>query len=134
MNTHLIVEAEVRYWEDTTVNGVEDSDGSLVPLRKGKNWCPVIELATGKISDWPQGTVAEVHYKVCDQGEYWLANSTGSRVAKRKGHYVPDDLLCVGDRGYGDYIIFNVGADGTIAGWTPPTIDPSEWTPVPAPR
>ena len=84
--------------------------------------------------DWPQGTVAEIHYKVCDQGEYWLADSTGVKVAKRKGYYVPDDLLCVGDRGYGDYIIFNVGADGMIAGWTPPKIDPSEWTPVPAPR
>jgi len=125
--THLIVEAGVRYWEDSTVNGKEDTDGSLIPFRRGNDWCPVIELATGHVKDWPQGTPAEIHYKVCDDGAYWLADSTGKKLAKWKGYYVPNDLLCVGDNGYGDYIIFNVAADGSIIGWQTPAIKDAEW-------
>lgn len=125
--THLILEAGVRYWEDATVNGKEDSDGTLIPFRRKDDWCPVIELGTGKIADWPQGTTAEIHYKVCDDGAYWLADPSGKKLAKWKGYYVPNDLLCVGDNGYGDYIIFNVTADGSIIGWQKPTIKAGEW-------
>ena len=61
--------------------------------------------------------------KVCDQGEYWLLDSERKRVAKWGGDYVPDDFLCHGDRGYGDYIIFKVGADGVIAKWRAPEVE-----------
>lgn len=125
----LVVDAGVRYWEDATVNGVEDSEGTLIPHRNGERWQPAIDLATGEILDWPTGTTADVHYKVCDDGEYWLADETGKRLWKWGGCYVPDDLLCVGDRGYGDYIIFKVGADGKIAGWKRPTINAADWEP-----
>lgn len=118
---YIEVEAEVRYWEDATVNGQEDTDGTLMPFRFGDKWCPVIRLSDGWIVNWPKGTTADVHYKICDQGEYWLANDTG-RVAKWQGYYVPDAFLCHGANGYGDYIIFKVGADGRIAGWKPPDI------------
>jgi hypothetical protein len=131
MNTRLIVEAGVRYWEDATVNGVEDSDGTLIPFRRGDDWCPVIDLAAGKIIDWPAGTEADIHYKVCDDGEYWLADAGGTKTAKWAGHYVPDAFLSVGSRGYGDYVIMKVGADGSIAGWEQPAIVPGEWTLVP---
>jgi len=123
----LVVEAGVSYWEDATVNGVEDTDGSLIPFGHGSHWCPVIELATGQIRDWPQGTTADIHYKVCDAGEYWLADEAGNRLAKWKGDYVPDNLLCVGDSGYGDYIILKVGTDGKIIGWSKPVLDNEEW-------
>lgn len=127
----LIVEAGVRYWEDATVNGQEDTEGTLIPCRSGELWKPIIELATGKIRDWPQGTTADIHYKVCDAGEYWLADAAGKLLRKYKGHYVPDHLLCVGDRGYGDYIIFNVGPDGVIEGWRKPEINESDWLALP---
>lgn len=123
----LVVSAGVRYWEDATVNGVEDEQGGLIPFRNSDKWEPVIELATGLIRDWPQGTVADVHYKVCDAGEYWLADADGNKVAKWSGYYVPDKLLCVGANGYGDYIILTVGSDGKIKGWNPPKIDVDEW-------
>lgn len=128
-HTHLIVEAEVRYWEDTEVNGQEDTTGTLIPFRRDAMWCPVIELATGKFLNWPQGTTAAIHYKVCDQGEYWLGDAAGKKAVKWKGSYVPDELLCVGDTGsgYGDYIIMKVSGDGSIVGWEPRSIDPSEW-------
>lgn len=123
----LIVEAGVRYWEDATVNGKEDTEGTLIPLRKGDLWAPVIELATGQIRDWPQGTTADIYYKVCDAGEYFLADAKGNRLCKCGGHYVPDSLLCVGDNGYGDYIILTVAEDGKIAGWSKPDLDLEEW-------
>ena len=123
----LVVDARVRYWEDAEVNGISDEEGDLIPLKEDKSWKPVIQLVTGKIQDWPEGTTADIHYKVCDDGDYWLSDIEGNRVAKWKGHYVPDAFLCVGDRGYGDYIILKVDGAGMIEGWTQPEIDPEEW-------
>jgi hypothetical protein len=124
----LYVEAEVRYWEDASVNEVEDTAGDLIPLRDGLLWKPTINLENGEILEWPKGTTASIHYKVCDQGEYWLLDSDGNKKYKWNGYYVPDDLLCVGESGYGDYIIFNVGADGLIKGWKRPSPNESGWT------
>ena len=81
---YLEVEAEVRYWEDATVNGQEDADGTLIPFKFGTLWTPVIRLSDGKVMSWPEGTTADIHYKVCDAGEYWLADEDG-RIAKWGG-------------------------------------------------
>lgn len=120
---YIEVNAEVRYWEDAIIGGLEDHDGSLVPLRKGDCWCPVIRLADGLVMDWPTGTTADIHYKVCDAGEYWLLDDGRQRAAKWGGYYVPDDFLCHGGRGYGDYIILKINADGAIDGWKLPAIE-----------
>ena len=114
---YLEVEAEPRYWEDATVDGVSDEDGSRIPLRNGGLWKPVIELSTGRILDWPAGTKAQIHYKVCDAGEYWLQDSARRRIAKYGSSYVPSRPLCPEKAGYGDYIIMEVGPDGQISGW-----------------
>ena len=45
--THLVVNAAVRYWEDATVNGAEDVDGTLIPGREGDLWKARINLETG---------------------------------------------------------------------------------------
>lgn len=119
---YIEVDAGVRYWEDAIINGVEDADGSLTPLRKGDRWCPVIRLDDGVVMDWPTGTVADIHFKVCDDGEYWLLDAERKRIAKWTGFYVPDDFLCRGDTGYGDYIILTIGPDGCIAKWEPTAI------------
>lgn len=122
------VDAGVRYWEDGRVNGEVDEDGKI-PLRVGDSWRPVIDLSDGQIQDWPAGVTAEVHYKVCDEGLYWLLDKNKQRIAKWRGYYVPDNILCVGSRGYGDYIIFKIGADGKIIGWQPPYVDDDAWVP-----
>lgn len=124
---YIEVRAEVRYWEDGTVNGAKDATGSLVPLRDGAVWAPVIRLADGQIMDWPQGATADIHYKVCDQGDYWLLDEARQRIAKWRGYYVPDRFLCHGDEGYGDYIIFKVGGDGVIEQWRAPQVDAEKW-------
>jgi hypothetical protein len=119
---YIEVMAGVRYWEDATINGVEDIDGSLTPLKNGHCWCPVIHLEDGRVMDWPAGTAASIHFKICDEGEYWLLDEGKQRIAKWGGHYVPDEFMCPGDNGYGDYIIMNINADGEIQKWAKPAI------------
>ena len=111
----LIVNADVRHWEDATINGKEDVDGTLLPCRKGSNWCPVIVLETGTIENWPVGTVADIHFKVCDAGIYQLIDSEGNIVKEIDG-YVPD-IMCPEGEGYGDYIIMKIDANGKIDKW-----------------
>jgi len=120
------VDAGVRYWEDASIDGQEDTEGKI-PLRNGDGWCPKIDIFTGRVDGWPNGVSADIHYKVCDAGEYWLLDDKKARVAKWCGYYVPDDFLCVGGRGYGDYIILKIGKDGVIENWKTPAIDEEKW-------
>lgn len=109
------VTAKVRYWEDSSVNGVYDEDGTLMPCRNGENWCPVIQVENGIIMNWNKGVDAEIHYKVCDCCGYELIDDKGEKVFEHDD-YVPDILTPGGD-GYGDYIIMNIDKDGNIQGW-----------------
>jgi hypothetical protein len=127
----LMVAAAVRYWEDATVNGVEDTNGTLIPFRRFDLWKPTICLQFGTIRNWPPGTTADIHYKVCDAGKYWLSDECDRKLYKWAGDYVPDDLLCQDGSGYGDYIIMKVGADGRIQDWKLKPIDLSDWTLIP---
>lgn len=111
----LHISAGVRYWEDATVNGVEDAEGNLIPCRNGENWEPIVDVETGVIIDWPAGTIAKIHYKVCDAGTYKLCDAEGNVVLEHEG-YVPK-IACPQPDGFGDYIIMNVGLDGKIANW-----------------
>lgn len=113
--THLKVKCGARYWEDATVNGIEDTNGDLIPLREGDYWCPTIDIETGIIKDWPKGTKANVHYKCCDDGDYWLINNDGFEL-KRPGYYVPS-ILDIYNDSFGDYVILNIDENGQIADW-----------------
>ncbi len=113
---YLLVKAGARYWEDSDVNGVEDTEGTLIPFRKGDYWCPKIDMDEGRIVDWPEGMTADIHYKVCDDGKYTLTDAEGNVIAIDKG-YVPDFLSPAGDPGYGDYIIMQVDGTGMILEW-----------------
>ena len=112
---YLRAKIGVRYWEDATVNGVVDTDGSLIPLREGDYWCPIINLETGIIQNWEKGKIAKIHYKCCDDGEYWLIADDGSEL-KYPHDYVPQALDLDGD-GYGDYVIMNIDENGEIEDW-----------------
>ncbi len=122
----LEVSAKVRYWEDAHVNGDRDIDGTMTPFRNGDLWVPTIRLSDGKVMDWPEGMTAEIYYKVCDEGEYWL-RSASRRLFKYRDYYVPDSYLCHGDEGFGDYIILNIGPDGIIKDWHEPRFDSEHW-------
>lgn len=114
----LSVHAGVRYWEDATVNGIEDTEGNLIPCREGDYWCPDIDIDTGKILNWKIGTTAEIHYKICDDGSYYLKDENGKIIMSIENDYVPY-ILCPKELGYGDYIIMDVEADGQIKDWNP---------------
>lgn len=124
---YLRIEAFVRYWEDASVDGEPDDRGTRIPFRTGALWCPRIRLADGVVMDWLPGMTAQIHYKVCDEGQYWLQDPEGNDIAKWGGCYVPDRFLCHGQRGYGDYIIMDIGPSGSIIDYVAPTIDMDDW-------
>ena len=114
---YLLVEAEVRYWEDTRVNGEYDTkEGDNIPCKENLFWKPIIELDSGKIINWIKGKTAHIHYKVADQGTYFLLDEEKKEIYKYKDCYVPD-ILCPEEDGYGDYIIFTVDKEGFIKNW-----------------
>jgi hypothetical protein len=112
----VYVEAHVRYWEDATINGVVDEDGTLTPCRKGELWCPIIDIDTGIITNWTIGVTADVHLKVCDAGSYFLKDAEGNIVLSREDNYVPNCLI---PGSYGDYIEMQIDENGKIANWEP---------------
>ena len=112
---YLLVSAGVRYWEDATVNGKEDTEGDLIPCRNGDYWCPFINIETGQIVNWTMGVEANIHYKVCDDGTYSLEDEDGNEIVS-KDMYVPECLFPK-ENGYGDYIIMDVNKNGYIDGW-----------------
>lgn len=111
----LRVNTQVRYWEDSSVNGVEDTEGNLIPCREGESWCPLIDIKTGKITNWEDGKSASVHYKVCDAGQYEVLDERGKIICSIDG-YVPK-TMCPAENGDGDYIIMEVDEKGIIANW-----------------
>lgn len=114
---YLEAHCGVRYWEDGIVNGEEDADGSRIPCRQGDDWAPLIDLASGRIMNWTAGTVADVHYKVCDDGMYRLLDGDHNEVKRLTG-YVPA-IMCPGDddHGFGDYVVMEIDAEGKIKDW-----------------
>ena len=114
--TYLKAECGVRYWEDASVNGVDETDDApTIPCRAGDAWAPLIHLETGSIVDWPEGTTASTHYKVADDGRYALLDADRNEVVAIEG-YVPK-VMCPGGDGFGDYVIMDIGPDGKIARW-----------------
>jgi len=112
----LVIKANVRYWEDATIDGVEDVDGTLTPCKDGDLWKPVIDIDSGIIQNWDKGIEASIHFKVCDEGSYYLQDEEGTTVLSIEDNYVPK-IACPKDNGDGDYIIMDIDKDGKIADW-----------------
>lgn len=133
---YLKVDAGVRYWDDAKVNGeydtnCEDSENPGVPptipcaeyigeqnrvLNGGDwRWRPLIDIETGQIVNWRQGTTANIHYKVCDDFACEILDPKKDVIASYDG-YVPK-VMCPADDGYGDYIIMNIDENGFIQRW-----------------
>ena len=115
--TTLEVKAGVRYWEDSEFNGENDTeDGDLVPCKVGSVWCPIIDIDNGVITNWNKGVKAEIHYKVCDNGCYYLKDNVNNVILSIEQDYVPK-ILCPKDNGWGDYIIMDIDENGKISDW-----------------
>lgn len=114
---YLLAEVEARYWEDATVNGVEDTNGDLIPCKEGDLWKPLIELETGKIVNWEIGKTANVHYKSCDCNTFKLLDRTKLVIKEIEGYVI--DMMSPAENGYGDYVIMNIDANGIIDAFEP---------------
>ena len=121
----LKVSAQVRYWDDAEINGDNDESGCNVPFKNGDLWEPIIDIENGFIVDWPVGTEAKFHFKVCDAGQYYLLDKDLVVKASILDGYVPNGL-CHGDTGFGDYIILDVASDGKIKGYQN-KVEASDW-------
>lgn len=113
LNRPVEVEVDAIRVEVAVRNEEEDMPNDF-PFREGDMWDVTLDLATKKIRGWPQGRTANLHMKVVDSGNYYLmaADRVESRIMQ---DYVPS---CIPGE-YGDYIVFNIGADGTLIGWEP---------------
>lgn len=106
-----------RHWEDTEVNGKPDTDeGDFIPCKNhDEEWDVLIDIEQGKILNWEEGTTANVHYKVVDDGTYTLMDEKYNIIDSIDG-YVPK-IMCPKENGYGDYIIMDIDKDGFIDKW-----------------
>jgi len=124
-----------RYWEDSDINGEEDIEWETqnkgtaprMPLsyrnsetrtnyqHEWYSWKIKVDIETGKILDWIEGTEANIYYKVCDAGTYWLETIDGEEVHKIDS-YVPKVIDFYGNS-YGVCLIFNINKDGYIKEW-----------------
>jgi len=114
----LVIHANVRYWEDATINGESDEDGNIIPCKDGNLWKPIIDIDSGIIQNWDKGNKASIHFKVCDEGSYYLQDEEGNIILSIEANYVPR-IACPKENGYGDYIIMDIDENGQIARWDP---------------
>ena len=123
----LEIVAPIEYWEDCEVDLPNDDymrdrvPNDLIPCRDDENnWCPIIDLDTGKITNWQEGFEARTWFKVRDEGSYYLKDEEGEVVAKIEQSYAPT-LIDLTGRSFGDYLYFSIDEKGQIKDWKPNT-------------
>lgn len=128
----LFVKARVRYPEDAMLQegpddawGEDDNDQPKMPcmtyiecnrMTSSWHWCPIIDLATGRIINWKQGVRASISYKVVDEFSCEIKDSDNAVVATYEG-YVPS-FMAITDEGYGDYVYLEIDENGMIEDWS----------------
>jgi len=87
-----------------------------VPLASndGTWWEVEIELATGRILQWPYDRPVDIYQKVRDEGIYQLLDINSRSVRAISGCYVPNKLLPGSDE---DYLNLRINSNGVIANW-----------------
>lgn len=127
MKKYLRAEIGARYWEDSKLNGVPDKEGNM-PLKEGGYWKVDIELSSGKICNWREGSTASLHYKSADQNNFYLLDENKEITHKYENEYVID-AMCPEEKGYGNYVIMDIDKNGFIKGFKDLT-DDIEWEDV----
>lgn len=99
------------------VNYEEEEIPNDFPGRNGETLDITFDLNTRAVRGWAGGA-RHMHLTVKDQGTYELL-AGDEVIATRADNYVPDCL----PQEYGDVVLMDIAADGTIANWTPREID-----------
>lgn len=74
-----------------------------------------LDIDTKKVRDWPGDFGPyRVNMKVVDQGCYYLLDVDGVEIARSEHGYVPNKIV---PGKFGDYVILDIGADGSIRNW-----------------
>lgn len=118
-------EIGVSYWEDSEVNGVWDNDDNpTMPCieeypsynnKMEKMWCPIIDLDTGQIINWKQGTTARTNYKSRDENIVKIIDDNDNIVCEYDG-YVPRFLAPDNPNWFSgeDYVEMTIDENGFI--------------------
>jgi len=99
----------------TSINGFQLSP-SLHGIKSPSVSSTPLTVASGIMVNWNQGVKADIHYKICDDGRYFLLDENNNVVMSIEDDYVPN-CLSPKSNGYGDYIIMDVSEDGKISNW-----------------
>lgn len=91
-----------------------DEEEKEVPMLVGDNWEVIVDVNTGKISNWPKGEERDYYWKICDAGSYYLLDHNDKSVLSIINNYVPNNLL-PGE--YGDYLELKINGEGVITNW-----------------
>lgn len=85
-------------------------------LEKNKEICLIIDVDSGKITNWPIGWSCEFYdIKLVDEGRYMLYDNNNEIIYEYDG-YVPE-ILNIRGGGWGDYLEFEVDETGVIDDW-----------------
>ena len=77
----------------------------------------IINIKTGFIENWPEGKTAYFgNVKLVDTASYALLDRNKNIIKSLRG-YVPT-FFSIGCNGWGDYMTFEVEADGHIKDWS----------------
>lgn len=105
-------------FETSYINGKKDSNKNtkmpgIYENEDGKKLSIEIDLETGKVINWPNGTYAQMSYKVGDYGEYTMYDKDWKRLCVYEG-YVPELFQLEEKEKNGDWFSIKIGKDGKI--------------------
>ena len=123
---YLKVVIPVDWWiEDVSINDLtfdeDEADKmktSFQSLFDDDNFVLNINLETGHIENWPDSTTGGDFrtVKLIDIASYYIIDENGDLVEDYERAYVPE-VLSIVEKGYGDYLEFNVTPAGDIEAW-----------------
>lgn len=131
---YLEIYVSPRYLEDSVFNGQDDDEkgtlvkqlvpGIVVEANEGNadfignkgDICIrlLIEIETGRITNWNQGVTSRMHYKSVDCNHYYLLDEDKNVVASCEYSYVLGTGVV---NEYGDYFVPEIDDNGFIEGW-----------------
>jgi hypothetical protein len=123
---YLKVVIPVDWWiEDVRINDftfdedeTEKFKQTFPTLFDDDNFVLNINLETGHIENWPDSTTGGDFrtVKLIDIASYYIIDENGDLVEDYERAYVPE-VLSIVEKGYGDYLEFNVTPAGDIEAW-----------------
>ena len=123
---YLKVVIPVDWWiEDVSINDLtfdedetEKFKQTFPSLFDDDNFVLNINLETGHIENWPDSTTGGDFrtVKLVDIASYYIIDENGDLVEDYERAYVPE-VLSIVEKGYGDYLEFNVTPAGDIEAW-----------------